>query len=130
MEVPFQRKCRVMGARGLMLVQRPIDVLEQTTGLEQTTIPDEALDDARFDEDEAERLGYSFHMDISKMIEELRSERKQVEEAILTLERLAMGRGKRRGRPPAWMKAATESVPKRRGRPPGSKNKATENPSA
>ena len=59
-------------------------------------------------------------MDISKMLEELRQEREHLEEAILTLERLAMGRGRRRGRPPAWMK---QVVGKRRGRPPGSKNK-------
>lgn len=57
-------------------------------------------------------------MDVSKMLAELRQEREQIEEAIMTLERLARGRGKRRGRPPAWM---TEI--KRRGRPPGSKNK-------
>ena len=54
------------------------------------------------------------------MLEELRQEREHLEEAILTLERLAMGRGRRRGRPPAWMK---QVVGKRRGRPPGSKNK-------
>ncbi|MBM3725889.1 MAG: hypothetical protein FJW40_10760 [Acidobacteria bacterium] len=52
------------------------------------------------------------------MLTELRQEREQIEEAILSLERLARGRGKRRGRPPAWMAEA-----KRRGRPPGSKNK-------
>ena len=52
------------------------------------------------------------------MLAELRQEREQIEEAIMSLERLARGRGKRRGRPPAWM---TEV--KRRGRPPGSKNK-------
>jgi len=52
------------------------------------------------------------------MLTDLRQEREQIEEAIMTLERLARGRGKRRGRPPAWM---TEI--KRRGRPPGSKNK-------
>jgi hypothetical protein len=57
-------------------------------------------------------------MDINKMLLELRSERQDVEEAILTLERLSLGRGRRRGRPPAWM-----SQIKRRGRPPGSKNK-------
>jgi len=57
-------------------------------------------------------------MDVTKMLTELRQEREHIEEAILTLERLARGRGKRRGRPPAWM---TEI--KRRGRPPGSKNK-------
>lgn len=73
------------------------------------------------------------------MLAELRLEREQIEEAILTLERLARGRGRRRGRPPAWLKdaAAAEAVeaeeeephssgsaePRRRGRPPGSKSK-------
>jgi DNA invertase Pin-like site-specific DNA recombinase len=57
-------------------------------------------------------------MDITKMLAELRQEREQVEEAIMMLERLARGRGKPRGRPPAWMTPI-----KRRGRPPGSKNK-------
>jgi hypothetical protein len=61
------------------------------------------------------------HMDVLKMLADLRQEREQLEEAILTLERLARGRGRRRGRPPAWM-----SELKRRGRPPGSKNKAKE----
>lgn len=42
-------------------------------------------------------------MDISKMLAELKEERVQIEEAILTLERLAQGRGKRRGRPPLWL---------------------------
>jgi hypothetical protein len=60
-------------------------------------------------------------MDVLKMLSELRSEREQIEEAIMTLERLARGRGKRRGRPPAWLSAL-----KRRGRPPGSKNKPKE----
>src|ERR1700748_4017279 len=57
-------------------------------------------------------------MDVMKMLAELKQEREHIEEAILTLERLARGRGKRRGRPPSWMKEV-----KRRGRPPGSKNK-------
>ena len=57
-------------------------------------------------------------MDINKMLAELRLEREHIEEAIMTLERLARGRGRRRGRPPAWM-----SQIRRRGRPPGSKNK-------
>jgi hypothetical protein len=57
-------------------------------------------------------------MDINKMLAELRAEREQVDEAIIVLERLARGQGKRRGRPPAWMTGV-----KRRGRPPGSKNK-------
>lgn len=53
------------------------------------------------------------------MLAELRAERENIEQAIVTLERLVAGRGKRRGRPPAWMTAI-----KQRGRPPGSKNKA------
>ena len=61
-------------------------------------------------------------MDILKMLAELRQEREQVEEAILVIERLALGQGKRRGRPPAWMVAA-KGATKQRGRPPGSKNK-------
>ena len=62
-------------------------------------------------------------MDVTKMLAELRQEREQIEEAIMSLERLARGRGRRRGRPPAWM---TEM--KRRGRPPGSKNKPKSEP--
>ena len=65
-------------------------------------------------------------MDVLKMLAELRQERAQVEEAIVALERLALGHGKRRGRPPVWVTAAT--APKRRGRPPGSKNKPKEAP--
>ena len=57
-------------------------------------------------------------MDVSKMLSDLRDEREQIEGAIVSLERLARGRSKRRGRPPSWM---TEV--KKRGRPPGSKNK-------
>ena len=71
------------------------------------------------------------------MLAELRLEREQIEEAILTLERLARGRGRRRGRPPAWLKEASgvaasltedetnsgHPEPKRRGRPAGSKSK-------
>jgi hypothetical protein len=67
-------------------------------------------------------------MDVSKILTELREERQQIEEAILSLERLARGRGRRRGRPPAWMAEIT--APKRRGRPPGSKNKSAAQSSA
>jgi hypothetical protein len=59
-------------------------------------------------------------MDVSKILTELREERQQIEEAIISLERLARGRGRRRGRPPAWI---SEMTTKKRGRPPGSKNK-------
>lgn len=47
-------------------------------------------------------------MDVNKILGELRQEREQIEDAIVSLERLARGRGKRRGRPPAWMKDAAE----------------------
>jgi hypothetical protein len=59
-------------------------------------------------------------IDVAKILADLKEEKEQLEQAILTLERLAAGRGPRRGRPPAWM---SETAPKRRGRPPGSKNK-------
>ena len=60
-------------------------------------------------------------MDVSKILTELKAERQQIEEAIVSLERLALGRGRRRGRPPSWMSEVPTT--KRRGRPPGSKNK-------
>lgn len=60
-------------------------------------------------------------MDVTKILTDLRQEREQIEEAIMSLERLARGRGRRRGRPPAWM----AELDKKRGRPPGSKNKNT-----
>jgi len=49
-------------------------------------------------------------MAVAKILEELRQEREQIEEAILSLERLASGRGRRRGRPPAWMAEARKSA--------------------
>lgn len=43
-------------------------------------------------------------MDVHRILAELRSEKDRLEEAILTIERLAAGSlGKRRGRPPKWM---------------------------
>jgi hypothetical protein len=58
-------------------------------------------------------------MDVNKMLQELREEREAIEEAILILERLARGRGKRRGRPPAWMSSisGTKTAAKKVGRP-------------
>jgi hypothetical protein len=44
-------------------------------------------------------------MQLNKILEELRREREQIDEAILSLERLAAASGPRRGRPPAWLKA-------------------------
>jgi hypothetical protein len=59
-------------------------------------------------------------MDVSRILDELKAERAQIEEAIVSLERLVRGRGRGPGRPPSWM---SDTTPKRRGRPPGSKNK-------
>jgi len=43
-------------------------------------------------------------MDIHSILAELRSEKDRLEEAILTIERLAAGSlAKRRGRPPKWL---------------------------
>ena len=47
-------------------------------------------------------------MDINRILTDLRQEREQIEDAIVSLERLARGRGKRRGRPPGWMKNAED----------------------
>jgi hypothetical protein len=55
-------------------------------------------------------------MDTGQILQDLRRQRDQLDEAILALERLAAGTGKRRGRPPKWLAAAkTVDVPKRRG---------------
>lgn len=54
-------------------------------------------------------------MNITAMIAELRAEREHVEQAILVLERMALGQGRERGRPPDWMTQV-----KCRGRPQGS----------
>jgi hypothetical protein len=63
-------------------------------------------------------------VDVAKILEELKKEKEQLEQAIITLERLVQGRAPRRGRPPAWL-SAESPAPKRRGRPPGSKNKTS-----
>ncbi len=43
-------------------------------------------------------------MDLSRIIDELKQEHDLLQHTIDTLERLARGQGKRRGRPPAWLK--------------------------
>jgi len=45
-------------------------------------------------------------MEVEKMLAVLREERELVDGAILALERLARGGGKKRGRPPKWMLVA------------------------
>ena len=75
-------------------------------------------------------------MDVAKILAELKAERAQIEEAILSLERLALGRKRGPGRPRSTVGAAAAAddpslsgfTPKRRGRPPGSKNKPRPNP--
>jgi len=62
-------------------------------------------------------------MDLWKILAELQEERTRIEEAIVALERLTLGQGKRRGRPPTWIAALKDRPLKRRGRPPGSSNK-------
>jgi hypothetical protein len=73
-------------------------------------------------------------MDVSKILAELKAERAQIEEAISSLERLALGRKRGPGRPrnltsagipgAAGMGALSPEIAvRRRGRPPGSKNK-------
>jgi hypothetical protein len=72
--------------------------------------------------------------DVRQILEQLIQERDQVDEAILSLERLVAGHGQRRGRPPAWLKNIKEASPaagqqpKRRGRPPGKQNKPKTKP--
>jgi hypothetical protein len=70
-------------------------------------------------------------MHIEKELAKLKAERQQIEdaaqreqidEAILTLERIARHRAGGPGRPPNWMTDDVATA-KRRGRPPGSKNK-------
>jgi hypothetical protein len=42
-------------------------------------------------------------MDITKMLADLRTERENIEQAIIVLERIGRGQGERRGRPPKWI---------------------------
>jgi len=59
-------------------------------------------------------------MDLTAIVKELMEERDIIDAAISSLERIAQHRGKRRGRPPAWMSIIAEDEPKKskkRGRP-------------
>jgi hypothetical protein len=49
-------------------------------------------------------------MDVNRILIELREERRRVEEAILSLQRLSVSHGKKRGRPPKWLVEARELV--------------------
>ena len=59
-------------------------------------------------------------MDVREVLAALRVEREQLITVIENLERLALSRERRRGRPPAIL-----SIAKKRGRPKGSRNKTT-----
>ncbi|MDW8130568.1 MAG: hypothetical protein RMI94_08465 [Bryobacterales bacterium] len=61
-------------------------------------------------------------MDVAKILAELRQERELIEDAIISLERLARSRGKRRGRPPAWLAMAKKRT---RAAPPKTKSAPT-----
>ena len=58
-------------------------------------------------------------MDLSRILAELRQEKEAIEQAILSIEKLAGAH--RRGRPPGT--ANSEDAPRKRGRPKGSKNR-------
>jgi hypothetical protein len=53
-------------------------------------------------------------MNINKILNELRSEREEIDRAIIALERVG---GKRRGRPPKWMKALEEHPAEQKKKP-------------
>jgi len=61
-------------------------------------------------------------MDVMWILEQLRGERDQLDDAIAAIERMASSGRRGRGRPPAWLAAARqgagEQPAKRRGRPP------------
>ena len=54
-------------------------------------------------------MGNWEEMDITKTLIELRTQKAQLDQAIIALENLARGTGKRRGRPPKWMSEARTS---------------------
>ena len=58
-------------------------------------------------------------MDLTAIVKELMEERDIIDAAIDSLERIALQRGKRRGRPPAWMSVIEGEAkkPRKRGRP-------------
>ena len=50
-------------------------------------------------------------MDLTQMIADLRFELKQIDSAIVSLERLKLSRGDRRGRPSRWTREAMAGIP-------------------
>jgi hypothetical protein len=60
-------------------------------------------------------------MDFGRILAELRQEKAAIEQAILSIEKLAGAH--RRGRPPGSGGEIGEEAPRKRGRPKGSKNR-------
>lgn len=58
-------------------------------------------------------------MDFARILAELRQEKVAIEQAILSIEKLAGSQ--RKGRPPG--PSSSEEIPRKRGRPKGSKNR-------
>ena len=50
-------------------------------------------------------------MNLDALLAQLRTEREMLEEAILALERIAQGTGRRRGRPPKWLRSERAEPP-------------------
>ena len=61
-------------------------------------------------------------MNIQKIIEDLREERACLDEVLIGLEKLALKRTPRRGRPPAWSRATSLTGSKSSNGPNGSSN--------
>ena len=56
-------------------------------------------------------------VDLNRILTELRTEHQLIVDAIVNLERLVRGRGKRRGRPPKWLQQG-RGTRVRPGKPP------------
>ncbi len=52
-------------------------------------------------------------MDVHAVLRTLHQERELLDEVIAALEILARGKGKRRGRPPRWLRDARQEYPSR-----------------
>ena len=63
--------------------------------------------------------------DVNAMVKALLQERDMLDEVIVTLEALVRGKGRRRGRPPRWLREAREDR-SRRPRTAGRRRKSVE----
>jgi hypothetical protein len=53
-------------------------------------------------------------VDLNRIVQGLKAERDVLAAAIESLERLAAGRGRKRGRPPAWLNASANGEKRKR----------------